>query len=253
MENKGAIIMLAWPNTPAIQVNSWYEPITKMLGFNKNGYYIAGHSALVLVEPITGELHYFDFGRYHTPAKHGRVRDKNTDPDLSVNIKAKFNLEGDIINLQQVLLALSKNKSFHGKGNLFASINYDVNFKNAYDFAKNQQNKNAIIYGPFAYKGTNCSRFTSRVLRNGVLNFYKKTQTVLPFSLTQTPLGNILIAADKNNFYEIDHSYIQKHSANIFTFLKHWTLPPLKAVPITFGNKLSEKEQFIIENYTTND
>jgi len=239
MKNKGAIIMLAWPETEAIQVGSWYEPITKLLGFNKNGYYIAGHSALVLLEPKTGALHYFDFGRYHTPAKHGRVRDKYTDPDLSVKEIAEFNAEGEIINLNSLLLALSKYKSFHGKGNMFASINYDFDFKKAFAFAKNQQEKDAIIYGPFAYKGTNCSRFTSRVYRSGNQKFYKKIQTILPLSLTQTPVGNVLIASNKNSFYKIENSFIHNYEANIFTFLKHWTLPPIKAVPFIFKKKLS--------------
>ncbi len=237
MTNKGAIIMLAWPDTPAIQVGSWYEPVTKLLGFNKNGYYKAGHSALVLVNPNTGELHYFDFGRYHTPAKHGRVRDKFTDPDLTVNEKAEFNTQGEITNMDMLLLGLSKYKSFHGKGNMFASVNYHISFEKAFRFAKKQQEKDAIIYGPFAYKGTNCSRFTSRVCRAGNRNFYKKMQTVLPLSLTQTPLGNVLIASDKNNFYKVEHSFIHNYRANIFTFLKHWALPPIKAVPFDFGKK----------------
>ena len=246
MKNKGAIIMLAWPDTPAIQVGSWYEPIMKLLGFNKNGYYKAGHSALVLVAPETGELHYFDFGRYHTPAKHGRVRDKFTDTDLTVMEKAEFGIDGKIINIDMLLLALSKYKSFHGKGNMFASVNYHFDFKKAFAFAKKQQEKDTIIYGPFAYKGTNCSRFTSRVYRAGSQSLYKKIQTVLPLSLTQTPLGNVLIAVDENNYYKIEHSFIHKYKANIFTFLKYWTLPPVKAVPIALNRNIGLLKQRIL-------
>ena len=237
MKNKAAIIMLAWPKTTAIQVGSWYEPITKLLGFNKNGYYTAGHSALVLVNPKTGNLHYFDFGRYHTPSGYGRVRNADTDPDLFVNIKAEYNNKGEIENEEHLLLALSKYKSFHGHGHMFASISYEFDFVKAFDFAKNQQNKDAILYGPFAYKGTNCSRFTSRVYRSGIKNWYKKAQTVLPLSLSQTPLGNVLIASAKNIFYKVENSFVHKQQANIFTFLAHWTLPPIKAIPFDFGKK----------------
>ena len=250
MQNKGAIIMLAWPDTPAIQVGSWYEPLMKIFGFNKNGYYKAGHSALVLVEPDTGRLHYFDFGRYHTPCKHGRVRDKFTDPNLSIKEVAKFNSNAEIINIERLLLALSKYESFHGKGNMYASINYNIDFDKAFRFAKKQQGKNAIPYGPFAYKGTNCSRFTSRVLRAGSREFYRKIQTILSLSLTQTPLGNVLISAKENIFYKVENSFVHKYRANIFTFLTHWTLPPVKAVPIIFSKKLrlSSQREFFIRN-----
>jgi len=239
MKNKAAIIMLAWPETPAIQVGSWYEPITKLLGFNKNGYYTAGHSALALVDPNTGDIHYFDFGRYHTPAGFGRIRNADTDPDLIVNEKAEYNQLGEIDNKEHLLLALAKYKSFHGHGNMFASISYGFDFDKAFDFAKNQQNRDAILYGPFAYKGTNCSRFTSRIYRKGVRNWYKKTQSVLPFSLTQTPVGNVLVTSTKNIFYKVENSFVHKYQANIFTFLKHWTLPPIKAVPFVFNKKKS--------------
>ncbi len=243
MKNRAILIMLAWPDTPAIQVGSWYEPITKLLGFNKNGYYKAGHSAIVLVNPENKELNYFDFGRYHTPAGHGRVRSKLTDPDLSVVEKANFNQEGKIINLDKLLLSLSKYDSFHGKGNMYASIAYDIDFKKSLEFVHKQIENEAIVYGPFAYKGSNCSRFTSRVYRAASNKYYKKLQTVLPLSLTQTPLGNVLIAADQNNFYKIEHSFIHKYRANIFTFLAHWTLPPVKAVPIAFNRNIELLKQ----------
>ncbi|RLD62783.1 MAG: hypothetical protein DRI95_12565 [Bacteroidetes bacterium] len=243
MKNKGAIIMLAWPDTPAIQVGSWYEPLMKWFGFNKNGYYKAGHSAIVLVKPETGRLQYFDFGRYHTPIKHGRVRDNFTDPDLTIMEVAEFNSKSEIINIDKLLLALSKYESFHGKGNMHASINYNINFDKAFRFAKKQQKKDAIPYGPFAYRGTNCSRFTSRVLRAGSREFYRKIQTILSLSLTQTPLGNVLISAKENIFYKVENSFVHKYRANIFTFLTHWTLPPVKAVPIIFSKKLGLLKQ----------
>ncbi len=246
--NKDTIIMLAWPETPAIQVGSWYEPLMKLLGFNKNGYYKAGHSALVLINHSSGVLKYFDFGRYHTPVKHGRVRNDDTDPNLKITIKAILNDENKIINKDQILLYLSKQKDFHGYGKMYASFYSGIDFTKAYTFAKNQQNKGAVLYGPFAYKGTNCSRFTSRVFRAGAANFYKKFQTVLPFSLTQTPLGNVLISAKNNLFYEVDNSFIKTHTANILTFLVHWTLPPLKAVPFVLKKKIAKQEDKIIDS-----
>lgn len=239
--DKDTLIMLAWPETPAIQVGSWYEPLMKILGFNKNGYYKAGHSALVLINRANGALKYFDFGRYHTPAKHGRVRNSDTDPNLEIGIKAKLDIDNKIINKEQILLHLSRQKDFHGHGKMYASFYTGIEFKKAHSFAKKQQNKGAILYGPFAYKGTNCSRFTSRVFRTGVNNWYKKIQTMLPFSLTQTPLGNVLISAQNNIFYEVEDNFIKTYTANILTFLTHWTLPPIKAIP--FGVKKDTLKQ----------
>ncbi len=223
--------MLAWPETPAIQVGSWYEPVMKLLGFNQNGYYKAGHSALVLVDS-GGKLHYFDFGRYHTPVKHGRVRNEDTDPNLQIAVKAEFNAQNKIANLKNILLTLSKQKDFHGYGKMYASVQYEISFEKSYRFAKRQQQQGAIPYGPFAYKGTNCSRFTSRVLRAGVNSIYKKIQSFLAFSFTPTPMGNVLIASYKNYFYKVENAVVKRKRANIFTFLAHWTLPPVKAVPI---------------------
>jgi hypothetical protein len=239
--NKDAIIMLAWPETPAIQVGSWYEPVMKLLGFNKNGYYKAGHSALVLVNYSSTELHYFDFGRYHTPVKFGRVRNQDTDPNLKISIKANFDTENKLVNLDKILLYLSKQKDFHGKGKMYASVYYGINYNKAFSFAKKQQNKGAVPYGPFAYKGTNCSRFTSRILRAGTDNLYKKLQSILPLSLTQTPLGNVLIAANNKFFYEVENNFIKAQTANILTFFTHWTLPSVKVVPFNFKKKTIEQ------------
>ena len=53
---EGFAIALAWPQTWCKQAGSWYEGITRFLGFNQNGYYQAGHAAIVLVE-LTGTCH----------------------------------------------------------------------------------------------------------------------------------------------------------------------------------------------------
>ena len=71
----GFAIALAWPETYCKQAGSWYEFITAALGINRNNYYKAGHAALVLVDGINKTCHYFDFGRYHSPFQHGRVKE----------------------------------------------------------------------------------------------------------------------------------------------------------------------------------
>jgi len=238
--NKGIIIMLAWPKTPAIQVGSWYEGFMKFLGFNKNGYYMAGHSAIVLIEPNSGEMNYFDFGRYHAPIGHGRVRNKTTDPDLAIATRAKLDSNGEISNLQEILRLLDANKeAFHGKNKMYASVYYQADYQNAYAFAKKLQKREAIPYGPFELRGTNCSRFTSSVFRAGCPSFVKKLRLLMPTSLTPTTLGNVLIASGNNIFYELENNVLEVKTVNFKKQITNWIVPSIT---------LRKKKQFSTEN-----
>ena len=109
---------------------SWYDVF-----FAKNKKYRVGHSALILVESITGNLRYFDFGRYHTPKDFGRVRDIETDGDVTIKTIAKIE-KNQITNLKEILLEIKKKESFHGEGTLYASILNDVSYSKAYKYAK---------------------------------------------------------------------------------------------------------------------
>ncbi|MBT6650195.1 MAG: hypothetical protein HOB54_02370, partial [Flavobacteriales bacterium] len=73
------IITLAWPEGMVKASGAWYDNI-----LSQDGKYRVGHSALVLVNSTTNKVHYFDFGRYHTPEGYGRVRDIETDQDIAV-------------------------------------------------------------------------------------------------------------------------------------------------------------------------
>ena len=79
MSNSDFIITLSWPGGEISAVGSWYD---KILGLNRK--YSIGHTAIVLINSITSEIYYLDFGRYHTPIGFGRVRDIETDPESTV-------------------------------------------------------------------------------------------------------------------------------------------------------------------------
>ena len=85
------LIALAWPEGMVTASGAWYDKF-----FSTNGKYRVGHSAVVLVERSTGQLVYFDFGRYHSPNNYGRVRDVQTDNDVAIKSLAEIN--GDRIN-----------------------------------------------------------------------------------------------------------------------------------------------------------
>ena len=197
---KDHIIMLAWPEGYVRAAGAWYDKV-----FSINGKYRVGHSAAVLINSKEGKAYYFDFGRYHTPQGYGRVRDEETDPDLvlpGVNIKSD-----KIVNLNDILVFLSKLKSTHGEGRLYASVLSEVAFFDAYNYAKKLQNKGMVKYGPFVYGGTNCSRFTASLAISSLPPFFKKIRLRIPFCISPSPKRNVSIL--NNTYYVIDKEKVK--------------------------------------------
>jgi hypothetical protein len=187
----GLAIAIAWPETWCKQSGGWYEWMTSGLGISKNHYYKAGHAALVLVDGENERCYYFDFGRYHSPFDHGRARGENTDPDLTVYTKPIISSNGkELLNFKEILMELQLNPSCHGEGKLHASYS-PINFEKAYAKALEMQNRGPIPYGPFRYKGSNCSRFVNTVLKAGEPGLRKLFCLNFMVPLTPTPLNNV--------------------------------------------------------------
>lgn len=74
MNTKGSIIALAWPETKIIRNKKWYDKPMRWINILKNNHYTFGHAAIIILNHKTLEFKYYDFGRYHTPEKKGRVR-----------------------------------------------------------------------------------------------------------------------------------------------------------------------------------
>lgn len=187
----GFAIAIAWPQTYCKQPGSWYDGITTILGVNKNNYYKVGHAALVLVNIDNETCHYFDFGRYHTPFQHGRVRSELTDSELNMNTKPIFaNNNTTISNFSEILTELQNNSACHGEGEIQASYT-QVNFNSAFNKAATMQQNSPLLYGPFKYKGSNCSRFVNSVILEGTINFKQRFKLKYLNTLTPTPLNNV--------------------------------------------------------------
>ncbi len=202
MYNSATIIALAWPNTKVVREGKWYDVPMKWVGAIKNNYYNAGHAALLLINHQNGAVHYFDYGRYHTPTYFGRVRDKETDPDVSVNITAEIR-NGNIVNLKHLLLERFNTKACHGEGKLTAAIVHHIHFEKAYQKAKELQNREAIPYGPFKLKGCTCSRLVTQVVAASTNNWLTKLLIQLPYTVSPTPRSNNKLLNDCSHFYEI--------------------------------------------------
>lgn len=80
-KSHGFAIAIAWPETFCKQAGSWYDPLFALIGISHNHYYRVGHAAVVLVNGYNGSLYYYDFGRYHSPLGHGRVRSESIEDE----------------------------------------------------------------------------------------------------------------------------------------------------------------------------
>ena len=187
----GFAIAIAWPETYCKQPGYWYDAITNFLGLSDNHYYKVGHAALVLVDPETRKCHYFDFGRYHSPFQHGRVRSEATDDGLKMKTSASISEDGrKIENLEEILTELQLNPECHGEGKIHASYG-KINFHRSFSKAFYLQQKSPIPYGPFRYKGSNCSRFVNSALIAGKPSWWRLFKLKYLVPLTPTPLNNV--------------------------------------------------------------
>jgi hypothetical protein len=199
------IITLAWPEAMVTAPGSWYDKF-----FSTNGKYRVGHSALVLINSETKKSCYFDFGRYHTPKGYGRVRSVETDGDVAI-IDSKIK-NGEIQNIEEILLQLSQMQATHTEGKMYASIIKSINFNNAFSAAIKIQEKGMLPYGPFIRKGTNCSRFVAYVIISSGLSYIKKLRFRYPFCISPSPKRNVSISNHHYYVVENNKSIIVKKS-----------------------------------------
>ncbi len=188
MQN-GKAIILAWPETKCKQPGSWYDPMMGLIGFNQNGYYTVGHSALVLITPYSETCEYFDFGRYHAPAGYGRVRSHATDHDLRILTRPEFKQDDVLVNERDILKELHQNPSCHGTGYIL-SCSVPIDVSKARKAIVKLQDHVFLPYGPFVWNGTNCSRFVAHVIRQSVVSIESAIRLTL--QPTATPKGNIM-------------------------------------------------------------
>jgi len=202
MQQKGAIIVLAWPETKVVHEGKWYDTPMRWLGILKKGYYTAGHAAFVLANFETLEFKYYDFGRYHTPVKHGRVRTYETDPELKLTTRIEL-IDNNIQNLKELMIELQSKKACHGDGTLWVSIYKNINLSKAYKKADAMQNKGSICYGPLTIKGTNCSRFVSQVTKASTNCWFMKFILTFPYTISASPKFNIRIINSSLKYYTL--------------------------------------------------
>ena len=216
MSNTGTIIALAWPDTKVIHEGKWYDEPMRWIGaINKDGYYSAGHAAFLLINNATGAIDYFDFGRYQTPMKYGRVRSKLTDPDIEMKHQTVIK-NGTILNLDEILIERYQNKACHGNGRLTASIVKNIDYQKAYQKATEMQARDAIYYGPFEFGGTTCSRFVAQTVLKSTSNWFTKFLIIFPYTISATPRSNNKVLNDCSHYFEVNDGKVLLFKSSFF-------------------------------------
>lgn len=219
MNHSGTIVALAWPETKVVCEGKWYDEPMRWVGAIKDGKYNAGHAAFLLIDNTTGEIQYFDFGRYHTPIKYGRVRSELTDPDIEMKHKAIIEA-GVITNLEEILLERYNNKACHGDGRLTAAIVKRIDYNKALTRVTNIQAREAVYYGPFEFKGGTCSRLVAQTVLAASSDWLTKLMIVFPYTVSATPRSNNKVLNDCCYYYEVDNNEIIMKKSAFFWFKK---------------------------------
>ena len=185
----GVIIPLAWPDALVGSSYPKMDPFWKALNICRDSFYKVGHAAMLLVNLDSGEVQYFDFGRYIAPEGHGRIRSQETDPELELSLRAEV-MNGKVQNLKEILLEISNNPHTHGSGTLYAGEYYGFDFQEVLEHIHERQEYVLQEYGPFVVGGTNCSRFVAQTIAN-FSKWKTRVKFLYPWYATPSPLGNI--------------------------------------------------------------
>lgn len=198
-------IPLAWPHQTARGDEAWMG-ILKHLGIVKNLNFKVGHAAILLVEYETGNISYYDFGRYITPRGYGRARSSCFDPRLTVRLKARWE-DGCLANFEEILRTLTTMEKFtHGAGPLYCSIATNINYASASGYAQKVVEEGLIPYGAFANKHNSCSRYVAQVLTEGMAEQDPRIRPILyPECLKASPTSNVVNASTDEKVYVFEH------------------------------------------------
>lgn len=214
-------IPIAWPDQTARGDELWMA-ILKKLGIVKNLNFKVGHAAIVLIERKSGDLRYFDFGRYIVPRGFGRARSSEFDPRLELHSKATFSEDNQLMNFEEILIELSKKESAtHGAGRLLCSIAENVSFQKGVEYAESLVDKGPILYGAIAPNNNSCSRYVAQILVNAMeKNDPRCNKIFFPECLKASPTSNVVNAVDDNEIYFFHNGVLEKKRMGRWESLK---------------------------------
>jgi len=196
-----AVLVLAWPEVTA-RAEEGIMKFFRTVGVVKNVNVMVGHAAMMVAD---GEaLRYYDFGRYITPRRMGRIRSGETDPALQFTTVPHWDAEGKLANVEDICRELdAKSAATHGEGLLQLSVYY------APDIAQEEAKARELQYGGLiGYHGldpqqTNCARFVQTALLAGIGHepaHHRRYKRPVTYT-APTPFFNVLAAAQDGERY----------------------------------------------------
>ncbi|MEO9570404.1 MAG: DUF6695 family protein [Polaribacter sp.] len=253
MQNSdGIIIILSYPDT--VVRPAYWEKSSKIwpkIGIGGKHAVQAGHAALLLIEKGNSEINYFDFGRYITTYGNGRVRCKETDPDVKVGIKAKFK-NGELNNLKEILFWIEKHpEKTHGDGRLVASINDKIDFNKAKNYIYQLIHNKEIPYGAFIKNGTNCARFVTDTIISSTTNHKIDKQLKQSNLFTPSPIGNVIKGNTTNKIFSIfKQQLVEYKNRSITKEYKASFFKSFKGEPNLIGTEKPDLKTFKLKKGT---
>ncbi len=203
-------IILTWPDATIRGDEKWMM-FFKKIGIVKNLNFKVGHTGIVIVKKASGEMHFYDFGRYITPRGYGRARSKFSDPRLEIKLKATFEHDR-IANLEEIVSHFEDLKSaMYGEGILYFSIAQGINFEMAKAYGDNWVNQGTYPYGAVARNNNNCSRFITRMLIHASNKYTWNHGINFPETIKASPISNVINAVEDRMIYSYDPEYGLKH------------------------------------------
>lgn len=220
-------MVIGWPETwskGAEKFFGWCHEV----GIIKDRYFKVGHAALCLIHKDTGEIQYFDFGRYTCDHGMGRVRGSNTDPHLNIPLQAEFDPSGQIANLKEITRFLfSITRYTHGDGMIYFSLYHKMDWAKSLAFVDDLQQQGSVRYTTFAPNSTNCSRFVLGTLLAGSSSAKDKAKFVLTPTLRASPVGTVVDAGYESGVY-------RQQSAQ--EALEHFQMGRMGNIKLIFNN-----------------
>lgn len=200
MHLKDIAIILTWPDA-TIRGDEQWMMFFKKIGLVKNLNFKVGHTGVIIIDHQSGEMFFYDFGRYIAPRGHGRARSKFSDPMLDITVRARIN-NGEIENLDEVITYLEKLKpAMYGEGKLFFSIVQGIDFQKAKKYGDDCVAQGTFPYGAVARNNNNCSRFITRMLMKSSPTFHFWHGINLPETIKSSPVSNLVNTSKNRIFY----------------------------------------------------
>lgn len=200
-EYQDLAMILAWPDATIRGDEAWMM-FFKRIGLVKNLNFKVGHTGIVLIERNTGRLCFYDFGRYIAPRGYGRARSEDSDPKLTIKLKAQIE-RNHILNLPEIVRHFEEMKdAMQGVGDLYFSIVPKIDFYRAKAFADQWVRRGSYPYGAVAYNNNNCSRFIVRLLIHASKKFHFWHPINFPETIKASPMSNIVNSCSDGSIYK---------------------------------------------------